>query len=108
MLEKSFPFAKDDTKNVEKLIDDDHVLINHMILPQGTGLPEHFANAHVYMIVVRGAVSLQLDDQPVHRYESGHIINIPYHTKMNVNNLDEAVLEFFVVKAPHPRTFEVK
>jgi quercetin dioxygenase-like cupin family protein len=106
MLEKIYGFSTEDTKNIEKLIDDDHLLINHMVFPKGQGLPEHYSNSNVYMIVIRGSVTLKLDDQEPHKYTGGQIINIPYHTKMNVNNLDEDVLELFVVKSPNPKNYQ--
>jgi quercetin dioxygenase-like cupin family protein len=70
------------------------------------GLPEHYSNSNVYMIVVRGTLTLQLDEQEPHKYGKGNIINIPFHTKMNVNNKDEEVLELFVMKAPNPRIYK--
>lgn len=106
MLEKIYTYSKEDEKNIEKLIDDNNLLLNHMILPKGTGLPEHYSNSNVYMIVVRGTLSLQLDDQDTHQYETGHIVNIPYNTKMNVNNYNDSILEFFVVKAPNPKNYQ--
>ena len=105
MLEKVYNFSTLDTKNIEKLIDDEPVLINHMVLPKGEGLPEHYSNSNVYMIITRGNMTIRLDDQEPHQYTSGQIINIPYHTKMNVNNFDNDVLEFFVVKSPNPKYY---
>lgn len=105
MLEKVYSFSKENTKNIEKLIDDDNLLINHMILPKNTGLPEHYSNSNVYMVVIRGILSLQLADQKLNQYENGSIVNIPYNTKMNVNNFNDDVLEFFVVKAPNPKNY---
>lgn len=105
MLEKVYMYSTEDTKNIEKLIDDDPVLINHMILPKGTGLPEHYSNSNVYMIIIRGKMTLKLDEQEAHLYTAGQIINIPYHAKMNVNNFDDDILEFFVVKSPNPRNY---
>lgn len=105
MLEKIYGFSTLDTKNIEKLIDDDPILINHMVLPKGEGLPEHYSNSNVYMIIIRGSMTLALDEQEPHLYHSGQIINIPYHTKMNVNNYNEAILEFFVIKSPNPRNY---
>ncbi len=106
MLEKIYPFANGNEKQIEKIIDDQPVMINHMIFPEGDGLKEHFSNSNVYMIVIKGAVTLQLDDQEAHRYEAGAIINIPYHVKMNVNNRDPEILEIFVVKAPGPAFYQ--
>jgi quercetin dioxygenase-like cupin family protein len=106
MLESVYGFWAGDAKRIEKIIDDDPVLINHMILPKGEGLPEHYSNSNVYMIIVRGAMTLKLNEQEPHLYTSGHIINIPYKTKMNVSNHDDPALEFFVVKAPNPRHYK--
>ncbi|WP_312831969.1 cupin domain-containing protein [Sedimentibacter saalensis] len=106
MLEKIYTFSKENVKNIEKLIDDDNLNINHMILPKDAGLPEHYSNSNVYMIVVRGTLSLQLENHDIHRYDAGHIVNIPYNTKMNVNNFYDEILEFFVVKSPNPKNYQ--
>jgi quercetin dioxygenase-like cupin family protein len=106
MLETTFSFSKEDEKNIEKLIDDDNLLLNHMILPKNTGLPEHYSNSNVYLIVVRGTLSLQLEDHELQHYENGHIVNVPYNTKMNINNYKDDILEFFVVKAPNPKDYQ--
>lgn len=102
MIEKLFNFKSGNEKLIEMVISDENVNINHMILPKGEALPEHYSNSHVHMIVVQGAVSLQLNDQEVHTYPKGSILNIPFKTKMNVSNQNEELLEFFVVKAPAP------
>ena len=105
MLEKVYGFSTSDTKNIERLIDDDHIVINHMVLPKGAGLPEHYSNSNVYMIIVRGTMTLILGDQNPHQYTCGQIINIPFNIKMNANNVNEDVLEFFVVKSPNPKNY---
>lgn len=106
MIERLFPFSKvGNEKIVERLVDDDAAAINHMILPQGQSLPVHEANSNVYMIVIQGYLTLQLNQQDAHRYEAGQIVNIPFGTTMDVGNKDEAILEFFVVKSPNPRIY---
>ncbi|AOT68946.1 cupin domain-containing protein [Geosporobacter ferrireducens] len=104
MIEKKFSFTRGNEKMIEKVISDENVMINHMVLPQGTGLPEHYSNSNVYMIIVRGQMSIKLGEQEVQIYDAGDIINIPFNIKMLVTNAHEDVLEFFVVKAPHPDT----
>lgn len=104
MIEKRYSFTQTDSKLIERLIEDDNVGINHMILPKFGALPEHYSNSHVYMLIIRGTISLQLGEQETHTYPSGSIINIPYQTKMNVSNQDDELLEFFVIKAPSPKT----
>lgn len=106
MIEKSYEYNIVDEKLIERIVDDDNVAINHMILIKGTGLPEHFSNSNVYMIIIRGKMAISLNDNPQKIYEKGKILYIPYNTKMNVQNLDDEVLEFFVVKAPNPKNFK--
>jgi hypothetical protein len=106
MKEKIYNFTTTDTKTIEKLINDDHLVINHMIFPKGTGLPEHYSNSNVYMIIIRGIITLTLNDQAPHQYSRGQIINIPYKVKMNANNFNDDVLELFVVKSPNPKNIK--
>jgi quercetin dioxygenase-like cupin family protein len=106
MLEKQYSFSKSAKKLVEKILEDDHAGINHMILPKGEALPEHYSNSHVYMIVIKGIVTLKLGSQEEHTYSQGSIITIPFNVKMNVSNQHEELLEFFIVKAPSPKTMK--
>ena len=103
MIEKNYKYTIADTKTIEKLVADENVNINHMILAKGDALPLHMSNSNVYMTVMRGTISLILDDQERHDYGVGNILNIPNDTKMNVSNNEEPVAEILVVKAPAPR-----
>lgn len=106
MIEKLYDFSKKDTKQIEKLVDDESILINHMILPKGEGLPEHYSNSNVYMVIIKGIMTLKLDDQEPQKYTHGKIVSIPYNTKMNVYNFDECVLDFFVLKSPNHTNYK--
>lgn len=106
MLEKTYGFSTLDGKSIAKVVDDEHIGINHILLPKGEGLPEHYSNSNVYMVIVRGTMSLKLDEQDPHQYIAGQIVNIPYHIKMDVRNLEDAILEFFVIKSPNPRNYK--
>lgn len=108
MIEKTYNFTRTEDRVIEKIVADDNLAINHMVLNRGQALPEHFSNSNVYMIVIRGIVTLQLADQPPRSYPAGTIVNIPHDIKMNVSNQQEETLEFFVVKAPSPSVFEKK
>lgn len=105
-MEKQYPFAQSSEKLIEKILADDVVMINHMILNQGDALPQHDANSNVYMIIIRGAVTAQLDDRPAKRYAHGSILHIPGKTKMSIANTEPQQAEFFVVKAPSPRLYQ--
>jgi len=103
MIEKRFEMVAGNDKCVEKVIQDENLHYIHMIFNNGEGLPEHFANSVVYMTVLRGVLSIQLDEQDVHEYKAGNILKIPFKTKMNVRNFHEETLELIVVKSPAPR-----
>lgn len=103
-MEKAYQFAKSDGRTIEKIVDDVNVNINHIILPPGEAVPVHVSNSHVHQIVVRGALSLSLEDGPSRRYAEGSIVAVPFNVKMSIRNEGEETLEFFVVKAPNPRS----
>jgi quercetin dioxygenase-like cupin family protein len=105
-IERRYAFTQTESKIIEKIVEDEHVGINHMVLRKGEALPEHFTNSNVYMIIAKGAITLQLGNQESHEYSSGSIINLPYNIKMNASNKGDAVLEFFVVKAPSPPNYK--
>ena len=102
-MEKAYQFHQSNEKIVEKILDDDVVMINHIILNTGEAMPQHDSNSNVYMTVIRGRLSIGLDDQEIHEYEAGTLLKIPFQTKMNVKNLHSETLELIVVKAPAPK-----
>ncbi len=105
MIENVYLYQNDDEKVVERIIDEDVVNINHMVLPHGERLPQHYSNSNVFMIVARGMVTLKLNDGEPHSYIAGNIIEIPYDTKMDELNNHAEVLELFVIKAPGPKAY---
>jgi len=103
MIEQVFKMTQSDEKTVEKVIQDENIHYMHMILCKGEGLPVHTTNATVYMTVMKGRLSLQLEDHEVQYYNSGTILKIPFETKMDARNTDSDILELTVVKAPAPK-----
>ncbi len=57
------------------------------------------------MKVLRGTLSIQLDEQDDHNYVKGNILEIPFKTKMNVRNKNDETLELLVIKAPAPKNY---
>jgi len=103
LIEQIFELARGNEKAVEKVVFDENVNYLHMIFNKDEGLPEHFSNSNVYMTVIRGKLSIGLNDQEIHEYEAGTLSKIPFQTKMNVKNLYHETLELIVVKAPAPQ-----
>lgn len=102
MIEQVFTMTRGDDKIIERLIADEHVNINHMILNKEEGLPDHDSNANVYMHVLRGILSITLGEQEEKTYEEGSILKIPEGIPMKVRNHHQEQLELLVVKVPAP------
>ena len=102
MIEQIFILSRGNEKAVEKVVFDENLHYLHMVFNKNEGLPEHFSNSNVYMTVVRGKLSIGLNDQGTHEYEASTLLKIPFQTKMNVKNLNDETLELIVVKAPAP------
>lgn len=104
MVEQVFKLSVGDEKAVERVIFDENLHYLHMVFNKDEGLPEHQSNSNVYMTVVRGMLSIGLNEQEIHEYEAGTLLKIPFQTKMNVRNLHGQTLEIIVVKAPAPQS----
>lgn len=103
MIEQVYKIVFGNEKTVEKIIQDENMHYIHMVFGKDEGLPEHYSNSTVYMTVLRGKLSISLNEQNVNKYEAGNVLKIPFKTKMNVRNSDSEVLELIVVKAPAPQ-----
>ncbi|ADU27455.1 cupin domain-containing protein [Ethanoligenens harbinense] len=104
MIEKEYKLSRTNEKAIEKIIFDENLHYLHMVFNKNEGLPEHFSNSNVYMTVIRGRLSIGLDDQEIHEYEAGTLVKIPFQTKMNVRNVHDETMELIVVKAPAPKS----
>lgn len=104
-MSKLYNYTLTDEKKIEKIINDDVAMINHMVLPEGHCLLVHKANSNVYMIVADGEITLELNEDPATTYPKGSIINIEYDTLMKVCNKTCSRTELFVVKAPGPNSY---
>jgi len=104
MIETMYPFSLTAATTMEKIVDDERVNINHIVVEPGKAVPIHVSNSWVHQIVVRGSLSLNLEDEGFHHYPAGSIVAVPFNQKMRIENQGSETLEFFVVKAPNPRS----
>ncbi len=104
MIETLYSFSRTGSAVMEKIVDDGNVAINHIVVGPGGSVPVHVTNSHVHQIVVRGTLSLSLEDGPWRDHPQGSIVAVPFNQKMSITNRGETPLEFFVVKAPNPRS----
>ena len=105
MIEEIFTLEQSDQRLVQKVVQDDNLDYIHMIFNKNEGLPEHYSNSNLYMTVLKGNLSIGLDEQETHSYPAGTLLKIPYHVKMNVGNQHNEPLELIVIKAPAPKNY---
>ena len=103
MTEKVYTFAGTDQRTMEKIVDDERVNINHIVLGPGEAVPVHVSNSWVHQIIVRGTLSLSLEGGPFADHGTGEIVAVPFNLRMAIENHGTGTLEFFVIKAPNPR-----
>ena len=93
MIEKAYEFKKDvTTKVVEKIVNTEHIQINHIVLPKGEQMPKHYSNSYVHLIIVKGEMTLTLENQEAHNYKEGTIVYVPFNVKMLIQNLNSDIL----------------
>jgi len=102
LVEKVFYNTLTNDKTIEKVIVDDNIHYLHLVFPNGDGLPIHQSNANMYMTVIRGKLSISLNNLETQKYTIGTVLNIPCNTTMNVRNENDDILELIIVKTPVP------
>jgi len=93
-----FPLSASSSKKIERLIEDPQLHIVHMIFNIDEGLPIHPAHANLYMTVLSGSLSIQLNDDPLMIVKAKSVVKISMGTVMNVKNLHADQLELLVIK----------
>ncbi|MHB1154736.1 MAG: cupin domain-containing protein [Eubacteriales bacterium] len=82
MVEQVFQLSRGNEKAVEKVLFDENVHYLHMVFNKNEGLPEHLSNSNVYMTVIRGRLSIGLDDFDIHEYEAGTLLKCIFRSKL--------------------------
>lgn len=99
MIETIYQRLSTKEKTIHKMVQDPTIHYIQMIFNNNEGLPKHTTNATVYMSVLTGTLSLQLEDQDVHEYSSGMVVKIPEGTHMLATNNHQELLELIVIKS---------
>ncbi len=103
MIEQTFKISIGNSRAIDKIINDENIHYNHVILNKNEGLPEHITNSNVYVTIVKGILSITLNNQETHHYSTGTVIKIPSDTKLMIENHHKSTLEVFILKAPAPQ-----
>jgi len=105
MVEKLYPYSLTDEKTVEIFLNDDNCTIGHVILKPGDSLPEHSTDSNVYLLIVRGELTLSMKHAEKKTFGRGAVVNVPFGTLMGMSNSSAEVMELFAFKSPNPRNY---
>ena len=98
MIEKLFKYSLTDKDLFENVISDDNLKLNHVVIESGKVFPRHKTDAQVYIIILKGELSIEIGDQEEKRFGAGDVINIPFDIETTLGNKGNEVTEVFVVK----------
>ncbi|MBN2119562.1 MAG: cupin domain-containing protein [Candidatus Omnitrophica bacterium] len=84
-----------------KIVDEKHLLVMQIALKPGQSVPQHNANSHVHLLVMRGALTVNLDGVD-NQVREGDLLPVAYQTPMIINNSGSDDATFLVFKTPNP------
>ncbi|MDD4390794.1 MAG: cupin domain-containing protein [Eubacteriales bacterium] len=97
-MEKVYSYTITDQEIFENIFKEEKLLMNHAVVPAGKVFPRHPTDAIVYALIVRGELSLTIEDQETKIFKEGQLVNIPKGADSELGNRGNDPLEIFVVK----------
>jgi quercetin dioxygenase-like cupin family protein len=97
---KNIPYQEEKMGN-RKIVDEKHILIMQIALKSGQIVPQHNANSNVHLLIIRGALTVNLagiDNQA----QEGDLLPVAYQTPMTIQNTGSGDATFLVLKSPNP------
>ncbi len=90
-----------DQETLENVFDRGDCLMNHVIMPPGKVFPKHPTDAHVYITVLRGELTIVLEDEAPIQLKRGQVGNVPKGVMSSLSNVTDDVVELIVLKLMH-------
>ncbi len=97
-MEKVYHYTITDQEIMENIFKDEKILMNHVIVPPGKVFPKHSTDATVYALIIRGKISIAIENNEPKTFTAGQLINIPKGVITELGNRGDETLELFVVK----------
>jgi quercetin dioxygenase-like cupin family protein len=97
---KNVPY-NDDKMGIRKLVDEKHLLLMQIALRPGQSVPRHNANSNVYLLVIKGDLTVDLDGSE-NLVKEGDLLPVTYQTPMIISNTGYIDATFLVFKTPNP------
>lgn len=84
-----------------KLVDEKYLQLMQAALKPGQSVPQHNANSHVHILVVRGELVINLAGTEIFAKE-GSLVPVIHKTQMNIKNQSGRDASFLIIKTPNP------
>lgn len=97
-METIYRYTQTSDAIFENIFTVEGLLMNHVVVGPGQAFPKHPTDAEVFALVVKGVLTVALEDRAPKQVEAGHLINIPMGVLSALSNESEEIVELFVVK----------
>lgn len=97
-MEKVYQYTITDQEIFENVFRDAKLLMNHVVVPPGKVFPQHPTDAIVYALIIRGELSVAVENNAAKTFGAGQLVNIPKGINTELGNRGDEPLELFVVK----------
>jgi len=99
MIEKITDYENKSGESLRNLVNEESVIINHVIIEPDQSFPAHVTEHEVHIIIIKGNISINLGNQDAHEYKEGKMISLPKGVVSGISNPSENTTELFVVKS---------
>ncbi|MDD2484475.1 MAG: cupin domain-containing protein [Eubacteriales bacterium] len=96
---KEFKYTLTDSETFENVFKEENLLMNHVLIPPGKFFEKHPTDANVHVIILRGALTVAVDDGERVSYEKGSVLNISKGSPSELGNAGNEPTELMVIKS---------
>lgn len=94
----TYPYTQTQTAIFENIFKLDNVLLNHAVIEPGQVFPKHPTDAEVYAIVLKGTLSIAIEEGIAQKYAEGQVVHIAKGVNSELSNRSNELVELFVLK----------
>lgn len=95
---KTFHYTLTENPIFENVFTEAGFLLNHVVIEPGKIFPKHPTDAFVYAIVLKGVLSIALEDGSLQTFEPGQVVHIEKGIVSELGNRGDHLVELFVLK----------
>lgn len=98
MLGKKYNYITEKKDLFENVLKDENLTLNHVVIESGKFFPKHPTDAHVYIIIIEGELSLTIGDEEEQIFLKVDVVEVQKDIDTLLGNKSTGFTECFVVK----------